>query len=331
MGNSQVLSRREFTILGCAAATAPPRLALAQQATLPQIGYLYFGSPASRANILEAFNQGLKEMGYVEGQNVEIVYRWAGYDIESLPRLAADLVRQRVAVIATPGSQAATLAAKTATTSIPIVFSVGGDPVAIGLVPRLNQPGGNVTGITFLGAELVGKRLSLLQLLLPAASRFAALTNPRNPSAQIMVTALMNAASSNGLQVENFYATTVDQIDAAFSNMSQKQAEALLVNPDVLFADNRERVVRLASLYRIPAIYGARAFPEVGGLMSYGDDRWDSFRQNGVYVGKILKGAKPADLPIQQSTKFECVINMRTARELGLDVPATVTVDAAIE
>jgi putative ABC transport system substrate-binding protein len=331
MGNNWVITRREFTTLGLVAATASPYLALAQHAALPQVGYLYFGSPASRANILDAFIQGLKEMGYVEGQNVAITYRWAGYDIESLPRLAADLVHHRVDVIATPGSQAATLAAKAVTTSIPIVFSVGGDPVAVGLVPRLNRPGGNVTGITFMGAELVGKRLSLLQLLVPTATRFASLTNPRNPSAETMVTNLVKAASSTGVRIENFQATTIDQIEAAFLSLSEKQVEALLVNPDVLFADHRERVVRLASTYKIPAIYGARAFPEVGGLMSYGDDRWDSFRQHGAYVGMILKGAKPSDLPIQQSTKFESVVNLRTAKELGLELPGTLTVDEVIE
>jgi putative ABC transport system substrate-binding protein len=314
-------SRREFVVAVSAAAASWPLPVRAQGSSIPVIGYLYLGAAASRAHFLDAFRRGLSEMGYVDGRNVMIEYRWAGYEIDRLPELAAELVAHRVAVIATPGSQAATLAAKAATTTIPIVFSVGGDPVYVGLVAQLNRPGGNLTGVAFMGSEIVTKRLDLLHTLVPHAVRIAFLINPVNPSAALMIEDLKAAASSIGIQTEVFYATSNSEIDTAFTNVTQKKADALLVTPDVLFADHREKIVALAARQSLPASYGARAFAEAGGLMSYGEDRSESFRQHGVLVGRVLNGEKPADLPVERSRKFECVINLKTARALGLTVP----------
>src|SRR5262249_316734 len=231
-------------------------------------------------------------------------------EVGRLPELAADLVRRRVDVIATPGSQAAALAAKAATATIPIVFNIGGDPVAVGLVPRLNRPGGNVTGVAFMGSELAEKRLELLHALVPGARRVALLMNPDNPSVEPMIMDLKATASSLGLQSEIFYATTSHEIDTAFALLAQKPADALFVAPDVLFVDHRGQIVALVARHRLPASYGSRAFAEIGGLMSYGDKRSESFRQHGLYVGRVLKGEKPAELPVQRPFKFECVINV---------------------
>jgi putative tryptophan/tyrosine transport system substrate-binding protein len=317
-------SRREFVALFGAAAGGWLRSARAQQPDIPVVGYIYLGNGAeSRTHFLDAFRRGLSDMGYVDGRNVAIDFRWAGYEIGRLPELATDLVRHQVAVIATPGSQAATLAAKAATTTIPIVFSVGGDPVTIGLVASLNRPGGNVTGIAFMGAELVAKRLDLLHAMVPSATRFAVLINPDNPSAEPMIKDLKAAASSMGRETEVLYAATSQEIETAFASLVRKSADALVVTPDVLFADHRMQIVTLAARHRVPACYGARSFAEVGGLMTYGDKRSEAFRQQGVLVGRILKGEKPADLPVQQPIKFEFVINLRTAQTLGLTVPSS--------
>jgi putative tryptophan/tyrosine transport system substrate-binding protein len=316
-----IASRREFVTLFGAAAVGWPLSAQAQQPAMPTVGYIYLGAPESTAHFLDAFRQGLRDNGYIEGRNLAIEFRWAGYEIGLLPELAADLVRRGVDVIATPGSQAATLAAKGATTTIPIVFSVGGDPVAIGLVPNLNRPGGNVTGIAFMGSELVAKRLDLLHAMVPSAARFALLVNPDNPSTQLMITDLKVAASSVGVQTQILYATNSHGIETAFESNVQKSADALLVTPDVLFADHRMQIVTLAARHGLPACYGARTFAEAGGLMSYGDKRSEAFRQQGFLVGRILKGEKPADLPVERPTRFEFVINLRTAQTLGLAVP----------
>jgi putative ABC transport system substrate-binding protein len=257
---------------------------------------------------------------YVEGQNVAIEYRWAEQN-DRLPALAAELVRQRVAVIATPGGTAATLAAKAATATIPIVFSIGTDPVKIGLVASLNRPGGNATGISDLGLELGAKRLGLLHELLPGAARFGVLVNPDNPfMTESIVAELQTAASAVGRQIEVVTARTNGDIDMAFATLVKKRADALLVSPDPLFVTRRVQLITLAVRHTLPALYHRREFAEAGGLMSYGSDLPDQFRQTGVYAGRILKGEKPAEMPVQLPTKFEFLINLQTARVIGLDI-----------
>jgi putative tryptophan/tyrosine transport system substrate-binding protein len=285
------------------------------------VGYLYLGSPEYSGYLLEAFRSGLREMGYVEGQNVSIEFRWARNDINRLAEMAADLVHRRVDVIAALASQSAALAAKAATTTIPIVFSIGADPIELGLVASLHRPGGNTTGITFMNSELMGKRLALLQELVPRATRFALLINPGNPAAGSMIADLNTAVSSKNGQIDVHYVTSNREIDSAFLKLVQRGTDALLVSPDVLFANNRTQITALAAHHRVPANYGARAFVEIGGLMSYGDDRLESFRLHGIQVGRILKGEKPADLPVQRVYKFEFAINLRTAKMLNLPVP----------
>jgi len=289
-----------------------PLVARAQQAAkLPIIGHLSSSSPANQASLTTAFRQGVRESGYVEGKSVAIEYRWAEDQYDRLPDLAADLVHRQVVVIAAADSPS-TVAAKAATTTIPIVFMSGGDPVQLGLVASLNQPGGNVTGVTFLVATLAAKLLGLLRDLLPQAARVAVLTDPNMPITGSFVSDAMAAAAAIGKQIEVFNASTGHDIDAVFARLAQA-VDALLVGPAVLFTTRRVQLVTLAAYYRVPAIYAFREFAEAGGLMSYSSSFADAHRQAGIYAGRILKGEKPADLPVMQSTKFEFVINLNTA------------------
>jgi putative ABC transport system substrate-binding protein len=316
--------RREFiTLLGGAAAVWP-RVARAQQPAMPVIGFLNPTSPDTYADRLRALRQGLKDTGYVEGENVAIEYRSAEGQFDRLPALAAELVRRKVAVIATTGGNVLALAAKAATTTIPIVFIVNEDPVRAGLVASLARPGGNLTGINILIGELVAKRLELLRELVPAATRVAVLVNPAN--AAITETTLRDigpAARAMGLQIQVLNASTSREIDAAFATFVRERPDVLFVGPDPFFASRRVQLANQASHHSIPATYAVREIAEAGGLMSYGSDIGDAWRQVGVYAGRILKGAKPVDLPVVQASKFELVINAQTARILGLTVPPT--------
>ena len=262
----------------------------------------------------------MSETGYVEGQNVSIEFRWAHNQNDRLPDLAADLISRRVAAIVTPGSLLAPIAAKAATNSIPIVFSIGGDPVEVGLVSSFNRPGGNVTGISSMNVELGSKRLGLLHELQPKAGRFAVLASV-SPFTGPLVRDVQAGASTIGAEVEVIYATTNGDIDAAFASMRQKRIDALVLTPGPLFNNNRVQIAILAARYAIPAIYSSREFAEAGGLMSYGPSITEEFRQAGIYAGRVLKGEKPADMPVMRSTKFELVINLKTAKALGLEVP----------
>jgi putative ABC transport system substrate-binding protein len=316
------MQRREFiTLLGGAATW--PLAAHAQQAGVPVVGLLHSASAAAFADLLPAFRKGLSEAGYVEGQNVAIEYRWAEDHNERLAALAEELVRLRVAVIVTPISTAAALAAKAATTTIPIVFAIGADPVQAGLVASLNRPGGNATGVADLGVQLAAKRLGLLQELLPAASRFAALVNPDNPFiTEPFVKEVRAAASNIGRQIEVVTASTNSDIDAAFVTFVKNRTDAFLNSPEALFVARRVQILTLAARHALPAIYHRREFAVAGGLMSYGSNIADQFRQTGNYAGRILKGEKPADMPVQLPTKFDFVINLQTAKTLGLEIPA---------
>jgi putative ABC transport system substrate-binding protein len=287
---------------------------------MPVIGFIDAGSAAQRTMQVAAFRKGLAEGGYEEGRNVALEFRWAEGQYGRFGELAADLVRRRVSVIVTPASATAALAAKTATTTIPIVFGAGGDPVKEGLVASLSRPGGNVTGVNFFTVELVAKRLQLLRELALSAKRIAVLVNPTDPEGYQTVRDLEAAAGGQQILVRGV--STGRDIDAAFASMAHEKADALLVGPGTFFNTRRVQLAVLAARHALPAIYPVRAYPEAGGLMSYGSDIFDAFRQVGVYTARILKGAKPADLPVMQSTKFELVINLNTARALGLDVPA---------
>jgi putative ABC transport system substrate-binding protein len=313
-------SRRHFITLLGGASAAWPLAARAQQAAMPVVGFLSSSALADRARYLPAFRQGVRETGYVEGQNVVVEYRWAQDQHDILPDLAADLVRRQVTVIAahdTPSS----IVAKAATATIPIVFVTGGDPVRLGLVASLNRPGGNVTGVTFVTAELGAKQLGLLHELQPGAMRVAVLIDPNFPLTESFVSDVQAAASSIKKQIEVLEAPTVRDIDMTFARLAQKPTDALLVAPSPFLNNRRVQVVTLATYHRVPAIYSWREAAEVGGLMSYGTSLSDAYRQAGVYTGRLLKGEKPADLPIQRSTKFEFVINLNTARAFGLSFP----------
>jgi putative ABC transport system substrate-binding protein len=313
------LKRREFiTLLGGAAAW--PLVARAQQPALPVIGLLDSSAPVDRARYLTAFRQGLREPGYVEGQNVAIEYRWAQDRADRLPDLAADLVRRQVTMIAAHDTSSA-IVAKAATTTIPIVFVSGGDPVKLGLVASLNRPGGNVTGVTFVTAELGAKLLGLLHELQPGAVRVGVLVEPNFALTQPFVSDVQAAALSVGKQIEVLEAPTGRDIDTAFARLAQKPIDALLVGPGPFFNNRRVQLVTLAAYHRVPAIYFQREAAEAGGLMSYGTSLTDAYRQAGVYTGRILKGEKPGDLPVMQSTKFDFVINLNTARAFGLTFP----------
>jgi putative ABC transport system substrate-binding protein len=315
------MRRREFiTLLGSAAA-AWPLAARAQQPAIPVIGLLHPASPDTFAGRLRGLRQGLKDIGYVEGENVAIEYRWAENQADRLPELAADLVRRRVAVIAVIG-ESATVAAKAATTTIPTVFAVSDDPVRLGLVVSLARPSGNLTGLNFFIAELTAKRLELLRELVPAATRVAVLVNPANPAiAEPMLGDLGSAARAMGLQIRVLNASTSREINAAFASFARDRPDALFLGGDPFFTSRRVQFVNLASRHAVPAAYSVRDFAEVGGLMSYGPDVTDAWRSLGLYTGRILKGAQPADLPVMQASKFELVINAETARMLDLTVP----------
>src|SRR5215471_6102315 len=316
------MRRRDFIIAVAGSAVAWPLAARTQQPATPVVGFLHGGSPGERAHVIAAFRQGLKETGYVEGDNVAPVYRWAEDQLDRLPELAADLVRQQVAVLAT-GGNAATLVAK-ATTTIPIVFIVNEDPVRLGLVASLARPGGSLTGVNFLAGELAAKRLELLRKLVPMATRVAVLVNPANvTTAESTLRDVTPAARAMGLQILALKASTSREIDAGFDSFVRERPDALFVNPDPFFVSRLVQLVHLASRHGVPATYGYRQFAEAGGLMSYGPSVADAMRQVGIYTGRILKGAKPADLPVVQSAKFELVINHQIARTLGLDVPPT--------
>jgi putative tryptophan/tyrosine transport system substrate-binding protein len=315
------MKRREFITLLGGAAVAWPLAARAQQPAMPVIGLLDPTSPDTYADLLRAFRQGLKETGYVEGENVAISYRWAENHIDRLPELAADLVRRQVAVIATAGGVPAALAAKATTTTIPIVFNTGGDPVRVGLVASLARPGGNLTGINFLNAELTAKRLELLRELVPGATRIAVLVKPIGSSTETVLRDIDLAAQGMGLQIQVFNAGDSQEIDAAFATFARERPNALFVSPDPFFRSRRMQLTHLATRHAIPATYALRDYAEAGGLMSYGASLTDAYRQAGVYTGRILKGAKPVDLPVVQASKFELVINAQTARILGLEVP----------
>ena len=326
------MKRREFITLLGGAAAAWPLVAHAQQPAMPVIGYLDSQSPGTFPDYLRVFRQGLKDTGYVEGENVAAEYRFAENQIDRLPALAADLVRRRVAVIVAGGPPAA-LAAKAATTTIPIVFGVGDDPVKIGLVASLARPGGNLTGINFFAAELAAKRLELLREMMPAAARVAVLVDPNFTLTEFQVRDAETAARAMGLQIQVANASTSREINAAFATFVRDRPDALVVGTGPFFTSRRVQLALLAGRYGIPAIYGSRLYTEAGALMSYGASVTDAYRQLGVYAGRILKGAKPADLPVVQSAKFELVINAETARMLGLTVPPTLlaTADEVIE
>ena len=322
------MKRREFiTLLG--GAVTWPLVARAQKAAMPVVGVLLPTSPDANADRLRAFRQGLKDTGYVEGENVAIEYRSAEGHNDQLPVLAADLVRRQVAVIASPVGAPSALAAKAATTTIPIVFGVGEDPVRLGLVASLARPGGNLTGINYFNSELVAKRLELLRELVPTATRVAVLVNPANAaSAETTLRDVEAAASAIGFKVRVLNASTSREIDAAFATFVREQPDALFVGGDPFFNSRRVQLVHLATLHKVPATYAQRQYAEAGGLMSYGTNLGDAFRQVGDYAGRVLKGATPADLPVLQASKFELVINAQTARMLGLTVPTTLVASA---
>jgi putative tryptophan/tyrosine transport system substrate-binding protein len=315
------LKRREFITLLGGAAAAWPLTASAQQPAMPVIGFLNTLGQNDRPNLPAAFRRGLGETGFVDGRNVAIEYRFAENQHDRLPALAADLVGRKAAVIAATGGGASVLAAMAATRTIPIVFTTGGDPVQEGYVASLNRPGGNVTGVSMFSTLLAGKALGLLHELVPNAALIALLANPKLPESARMPSDAQEAARTLGRQLLVLHASTPSEIDAAFATMRQRRAGALLVGGDPFFSSRRQQIVALAARDAIPAMYTNREFVEEGGLMSYGNDTLDNYRRAGVYVGRILNGASPADLPVDQATKFEFVINLKTAKTLGLEMP----------
>jgi putative ABC transport system substrate-binding protein len=315
--------RREFIAL-VGGAAAWPVAARAQQLAMPVIGFVSLGSAAAFTDRARAFRRGLSETGYDEGRNVTVEYHWLEGQYDGLPPLMADLVRRRVAVIATPGNIASSRAAKAATATLPIVFAVGDDPVRLGLVASLARPGGNATGFNYFATEVAAKRLGLLHELVPKAVHVAALVNPANvTNTEATLRELREAASVIGLQIHALNASTIREIDAAFATFTRERPDALCVAADGFFNSRRVQFATLTASDRIPAVYAQRDYAAVGGLMSYGTDTLDRYRQVGIYTGTILKGARPADLPVVQSTKFEFVINLGSARALGIDVPPT--------
>jgi ABC-type uncharacterized transport system substrate-binding protein len=315
------MKRREFITFFGGAAAVWPLTAQAQQAKVPVVGFLDPTSSDAEADRLRAFRQGLKDSGYVEGENVAIEYRWAENQIDRLPELAADLVRRQVAVIATRST--GVFAAKSATSTIPIVFAISEDPVRLGLVSSLARPGGNLTGVNFFSTEVAAKRLELLRELVPGVARVAVLVNPANAMrAEATVKDVQAAAGAMGLKaIQVVRASSSSEINAAFATFARERPDALFVGTDPFFTSRRVQLILLTTRHAVPTTYPGRQYPEIGGLMSYGSNSADAFRQIGVYVGRILKGAKPADLPVVQSSKFELVINAETARMLGLTVP----------
>ena len=316
------MRRRDFIqgIVGSAATW--PLAARAQQSAIPVIGYLSQGSAESDDVRLTGLRRGLAEAGHVEGRNVTIEYRWAANQIDRLPALAADLLQHRVAVIVTPGPLS-TFAAKAATTTVPIVFVTGIDPVQLGLVASLNRPGGNVTGYNVFRHELGAKRLETLHELLPGTASVGFLEDPRNPTAELETKEVLAASRALGVEIQMLHAATEDEIDSAFASLVQARAGALLVPDEIFFNDRITQLVALAARYAVPTLYSVREFPLAGGLMSYGISRAETYRLIGLQVARILEGQKPADLPVIQSTKIELVINLKTAKALGITVPAS--------
>lgn len=314
------MNRRSFLTKVAAGAFGLPVLSRAQQQGAPVIGFLHGASPDTRR--LVAFRQGLREAGFVEGQNVSIEYRWAEGRFDRLPELAADLAQRRVSVIVTPGNTTAALAAKGATATIPIVFGVSEDPVKFGLVASLARPSGNATGVNYFAAEIVAKRLEFLRGMLPRASRVAVLLNPANvTNAVATVKEVDGAARAMALRAKTFDASTSKEIEMAFAAIAQWRPDGIFVAPDSFYASRRELLTKLAAEHALPAIYSVRDYVEAGGLMSYGPDITEMFRQVGVYAGKILSGKTPADLPVEQVARFELIINLKTARALRLPIP----------
>jgi putative ABC transport system substrate-binding protein len=322
------MKRRDFITLLGGAAAAWPLAARAQQPAMPVIGFLNAAASDEYAQRLHGFHQGLKDEGFVEGENVAVEYRWAEHQINRVSAMAAELVRRQVGVIVAAGGNAAPDAAKAATTTIPILFITPDDPVQLGFVTNLARPSGNLTGITFLASELGAKRLELLRDLIPSTTRVAVLFNPATPASESRLSEVQAAARTTGIQVQIFNASTSHEIDLAFAAMVREGAEALLLIPDPVFNGRRIQIVHSASRHRLPAIYWQREFAAAGGLMSYGSSIGDAFRQVGRYSGRILKGAKPADLPVVQSATFELVINHQIARMLGLTIPSALLVRA---
>jgi putative ABC transport system substrate-binding protein len=316
------IPRRDFVILLGGVAAAWPLAALAQQPAMPVIGFLSSSSADVYAIRLRAFRQGLKEAGYVEGQNVEIEYRWGEGHNDRLPAFAAELVRREVTVIAAAGGTPSALAAKAATATIPIVFGVAVDPVEVGLVASLNRPGGNLTGVTNLNAEVGPKRLELLHELLPAATIIAVLVDPTSPTlAEAFLRDLQAAARALGVRLHVLHATSERDFDAVFATLIQLRASALIIGPGILFVARSEQLAVLAARHAVPTVFQYRPFAAAGGLLSYGSNETEFYRLVGIYAGRILKGEKPADLPVQQSTKVELIINLKTARALSLTIP----------
>jgi putative ABC transport system substrate-binding protein len=314
-------TRRDIiTLLGGAAAW--PLAVRAQQPAMPVIGFLNSASPEGYAPYAAAFRQGLKEAGFVDGQNVKIEYRWAEGRYERLPTEAADLVRRQVSVIAATSTPAG-LVAKTATSTIPIVFTTAADPVKVGLVASLNRPGGNMTGVSFFNAELGSKQAELVHELIPTAAHVGLLVNPKFPATDGITRDVKTVASAIGFEIYVTQASDSREIEAAFGVLARNRADALLVGADTYLLSRRLQIATLAARHAIPAVYPLRDFSEAGGLMSYGASQTEGYRQAGIYTGKILKGAKPADLPVMRSTKFELVINLPTARAIGLEIPPT--------
>jgi putative tryptophan/tyrosine transport system substrate-binding protein len=316
------MRRRNFIVL-LGGAAAWPLAARAQQPAMPVIGYLDAGAPETSARLAAAFRKGLAETGYTESRNVAIEYRWARNEYDRLSEMASDLVRRQVIVIAAMGGTPTALAAKAATTTIPIVFGFGGDPVQTGLVASLNRPGGNITGVVTMNVELAAKRLGLLHELVPGATRFAVLVNANNSAAASLTRDALAATAPARWQIEFLAVSTNRDLSAAFASLAQKRADALMVTPELLFVSRRVQLLTLAARHAVPTIYPSREFTEAGGLMSYGSSFTDMYRQAGIYTGRILKGEKPADLPVMQPTTFELVINLQTAQALDLEVPPT--------
>ena len=317
------MRRRDFIILLGSAAVAGPSGARAQQAGMPVIGFLNSASPDSYVSQLKAFHQALKETGHVEGQNVAIEYRWAENQIDRLSALAGDLVRRKVSIIAAGGSPASALAAKSATTTIPIVFMNAADPVGIGLVASFNRPGGNVTGATLLSAELVAKRLGILRDLLPSVKKIAMLVNPTRPGVDAQKAQVQDAAQALKLSLQILEASSERDFEAVFQAVASQQDGALIVAPDAFFLTQRVQIADLAIRHTIPTVFEVREFVEAGGLISYGASPLEMYQQGATLIGQILVGKKPADLPVMQPTKFELVINLKTAKALGIEVPSS--------
>jgi putative ABC transport system substrate-binding protein len=322
------MRRREFIVFVGTAAGWPLAARAEQQSSIPVIGFLNSASPQPFANYVSGFRVGLKQTGYIDGQNVTIEFRWAEGDYDRLPEMAADLVRRKVAVLASTGGPPSVLAAKAATTTIPIVFTIGTDPIRLGVVTSLSRPGGNITGVNLFAAAMESKRLGLLRALIPGVQLIAVLLNPNRPNYALQVRDVQEPAAAIGQQIRILSASNESDIDAAFATAVQLRAGAMLVSADPFFNSQRDKIIALAARYSIPAVYEWREYALAGGLMSYGTNISDGYRQAGVYAGRILKGEKPADLPVVQSARFELVINLKTAKALGIEVPPNLSAEA---